>query len=112
LSEATFVHCENMDKNGFQVISLPVISSWVISSNRSIKLTAKLHELGSELLPHPPYSPDLAPSDFFLFADLKRMLAGKKFSTNEEVSAENEAFFEAMTGYDEIVLYKWYRKIV
>ncbi|XP_025162257.1 histone-lysine N-methyltransferase SETMAR-like [Harpegnathos saltator] len=48
-----------------------------------------------ELLPHPPYSPDLAPSDFFLFADLKRMLAGKKFSTDEEVIAEAEAYFEA-----------------
>jgi hypothetical protein len=29
------------------------------------------HELGYELLPHPPYSPDLGLSDFFLFADLK-----------------------------------------
>jgi hypothetical protein len=42
-----------------------------------------------------PYSPDLAPSDFFLFADLKRMLAGKKFSTYEEVNTE--AYFEAMS---------------
>jgi [histone H3]-lysine36 N-dimethyltransferase SETMAR len=50
--------------------------------HKSIKTTAKLHELGYDLLPHPPYSPDLAPSDLILFADLKRMLAGKKFSTN------------------------------
>jgi [histone H3]-lysine36 N-dimethyltransferase SETMAR len=63
--------------------------------HKSVKTTAKLHELGYELLPYPPYSPDLAPSDFFLFADLKRMLAGKKFSTNEEVIAETEAYFEA-----------------
>ncbi|EFN85370.1 hypothetical protein EAI_14585, partial [Harpegnathos saltator] len=27
--------------------------------------------LNFELLPHPPYSPDLAPSDYWLFADLK-----------------------------------------
>ena len=45
--------------------------------------------------PHPPYSPDLAPSDFFLFSNLKRMLAGKKFSADEEVIAETEAYFEA-----------------
>nr|CAH7727706.1 unnamed protein product [Callosobruchus chinensis] len=32
----------------------------------STKTIAKLHEPGYELLPHPPYSPDLAPSDFFL----------------------------------------------
>jgi hypothetical protein len=52
-----------------------------------MQTTAKLHELGYELLPHPPYSPDLAHSDLFLFADLKRMLAGMLA----------EAYFEAMT---------------
>lgn len=61
----------------------------------SVKTMAKIHELGYELLPHPPYSPDLAPSDYFLFADLKRMLAGKKFKSNDEVIAETEANFEA-----------------
>jgi hypothetical protein len=34
----------------------------------------------------------------FLFADLKRLLAGKIFSTNEEKITENEAFFEASNG--------------
>lgn len=63
--------------------------------HKSMKTMAKLNEMGYELLPHPPYSPDLAPSDYFLFADLKRMLAGKKFTTNEEVIAETEAYFEA-----------------
>jgi [histone H3]-lysine36 N-dimethyltransferase SETMAR len=53
--------------------------------HKSIKTTAKLHELGYELLPHQPYSPDLAPSELVLFADLKKMLVGKKFGTNEEV---------------------------
>jgi len=37
---------------------------------------AKLVELGYELLPHPPCSPDLAPCDFFLFPNLKKSLAG------------------------------------
>ena len=37
----------------------------------------KFHELRYELLPHPPYSPDLAPSDFFLFPNLKKWLGGK-----------------------------------
>ena len=31
------------------------------------------------VLPHPLYSPDLAPSDFFLFAMLKRPLKGRRF---------------------------------
>ena len=63
--------------------------------HKSMKSMAKLQELGFELLPHPPYSPDLAPSDFFLFSDLKRMLAGKKFCADEEVIEEIEAYFEA-----------------
>ncbi|KAL7723955.1 hypothetical protein ACLKA6_019947 [Drosophila palustris] len=42
--------------------------------HKSMKTMAKLNELGFELLPHPPYSPDLAPSDYWLFADLKKML--------------------------------------
>uniref|UniRef100_A0A6M2DT53 Putative histone-lysine n-methyltransferase setmar-like protein n=1 Tax=Xenopsylla cheopis TaxID=163159 RepID=A0A6M2DT53_XENCH len=63
--------------------------------HKSFKTMEKIVELGFELLPHPPYSPDLAPSDYFLFAHLKRMLAGKKFRTDEEVIAETEAYFEA-----------------
>ncbi|GFV60411.1 putative DD34D transposase [Trichonephila clavipes] len=55
----------------------------------------KLHELSLELLLHPPYNPDLAPSNFFLFSDLKRMLAGQKFCADEEVIAETEAYFQA-----------------
>ena len=53
---------------------------------------AKLHELHFELLPHPSYSPDLAPSDYYLFADLKSMLQGERFGSNEEVIAETEAY--------------------
>ena len=41
-----------------------------------------------ELLPHPPYSPDLAPSDFFLFSKLKEHLKGISFKdTNETKQA-------------------------
>ena len=58
--------------------------------HKSIKTMTKLHELNFELLPHPSYSPDLALNDYWLFADLKKMLAGKKFRTNEEVIEETE----------------------
>ena len=59
------------------------------------KLMAKLHELHFELLLHPPYSPDLAPNNYWLFVDLKRMLEGKRFGSNEEVISETKAYFEA-----------------
>ena len=47
------------------------------------KLMAKLHELLFELLPHPLYSLDLVPSNYWLFAGLRRMLPGKRFVSNE-----------------------------
>ncbi|GBM15065.1 hypothetical protein AVEN_150084-1 [Araneus ventricosus] len=33
---------------------------------------------------HPPYSPDLAPSDFHLFLNLKEFLGGKRFGSDAE----------------------------
>jgi transposase len=35
--------------------------------------------------PHPPYSPDLAPNNFFLFGHVKRLLQGTEFQTAEEL---------------------------
>jgi len=63
--------------------------------HKSMKTMVKFNELHFELLPHPPYSPDLAPSDYWLFSDLKKTLQGKRFQSNEEVIAETEAYFEA-----------------
>ena len=61
--------------------------------HKSMKTIIKLNELHFELLPCPLYSPDLATSDYWLFADIKKMLQGKKFGSNEEVIAETEAYF-------------------
>ena len=38
-----------------------------------------------ELIPHPAYSSDLAPSDFFLFPNLKKDICGLHFRSDEEV---------------------------
>ena len=38
-------------------------------------------------LPHPAYSSDLAPSDYFLFLQLKRHLKGNHYDSDEEVLA-------------------------
>ena len=42
-------------------------------------ITTYLNERGISVLEHPPYSPDLAPCDFWLFPILKNRLAGRKF---------------------------------
>ena len=40
---------------------------------------------GYELIPHPAYSPNLAPSDFFLFPNLKKDICGFHFWSDKEV---------------------------
>jgi len=39
---------------------------------------------------HPPYSPDLAPCDLFLFPRMKKVLKGKRFADLEEVKKKND----------------------
>jgi len=46
---------------------------------------AALTEIGGTALKHPPYSPDLAPCDFWAFPTLKIQLCGKRFSLDDEV---------------------------
>ena len=45
-----------------------------------------LEQNGLEELPHPPYSPDLAPCDFWLFPRIKKHLKGRVFNSNEDVA--------------------------
>ena len=48
-------------------------------------------EYDFKVLPHLLYSPDLAPSDFYLFPNLKTNLRGRNFGSNEGViDAVNE----------------------
>ncbi|CAK9826702.1 Histone-lysine N-methyltransferase SETMAR [Anthophora retusa] len=53
----------------------------------------KIKNFSWELLPHPPYSPDLVPSDYHLFRSMQHFLSGKNFNNSEDVkSALNEYF--------------------
>lgn len=53
-----------------------------------------LESLKWNVLPHPPYSPDLAPSDFHLFGPLKEFLGGQKFATDDEVEAAVQSWLD------------------
>ena len=57
-----------------------------------------IQTLGWEVLPHPPYSPDLAPSDFHLFRSLSNALRGVSFNNDVELRAWLEEFFESRPG--------------
>jgi len=49
------------------------------------------------LCPIPPYSPDLAPADFFLFSKLKTTLKGRRFQTIEEIKENVTRELRAIT---------------
>lgn len=59
-----------------------------------------LKDTGFSEIDHPPYSPDLAPSDFFLFSNLKKDLRGLRFADeNEMKDAVFRHFEEKDTDY-------------
>jgi histone-lysine N-methyltransferase SETMAR len=53
-------------------------------------------------LDYPPYSPELAPSDFHFFLHLNKYLAGKKFDDDDELQEEVMTWFrwQAADFYD------------
>jgi len=55
---------------------------------------ATIRECGFELLSQPPYSPDLAPSDYHVFQSLKYSLRGQSFGCDEEVIHTINDWFE------------------
>ena len=54
-----------------------------------------LDDLGWEILPHPPYSPDIAPSDFYLFRTLQNDLNGREFKNMEDMKIYLKEFFDS-----------------
>lgn len=53
--------------------------------HRSKAVQSFLKNSGLHTAPHPPYSPDLAPSDFYLFGILKHKLIGMEFASVDEL---------------------------
>jgi [histone H3]-lysine36 N-dimethyltransferase SETMAR len=68
------------------------------------KTTETLESLeGVELLPHPPYSPDLSPSDYHLFRSMSHYLGRKHLDNLDHVKSEIESFFASKSK-------EWYKK--
>jgi len=88
----------------------PAIRSkrWVLLSKRVLLLydnirphTAAhtmdtLRDLKFEVLKHPPYSPDLAPSDFHLFGPMKEHLRRHKFADDDKIMEAVQSWLKAM----------------
>lgn len=54
-----------------------------------------VENVGWESLPHPPYSPDLAPSDYHLFRSMQNALSGKRFTSIEGMKNWLDSFLAA-----------------
>jgi histone-lysine N-methyltransferase SETMAR len=61
-------------------------------ASKAVKDTLK--DLNWEVIPHPPYSPDLAPSDYHLFTSMANALCLKRFIDYEDVSEWVKNWFE------------------
>ena len=55
----------------------------------------KLNELGFETLPHPPYSPDLAPTDYYFFKHLDKFLQVKRFNNKNDAKSAFDTFIDS-----------------
>ena len=80
-------------------------NKWLLHHNNALAHAALLTrrvltDNNMIVMPHPPYSPDLAPSDFFLFPKLKMKLKGRRFQTLEEIQAESQAVLKALREND------------
>lgn len=53
-----------------------------------------LYKLQWDLMPHPPYIPDMKRSNYYLFSHLQLHLSGAIFNSSEEVKNEIDHFID------------------
>ena len=73
-----------------QRVRRDIADDWVLQHDNAPAHTALsirefLAKKNIPVRPHPPYSPDLAPCDFYLFPKLKSKLKGHHFGTIENI---------------------------
>ena len=64
-----------------------------ITPHTSLATRQKLFRLAWEVILHPRYSPELAPSDYYLFRSLQNFLNDKTFNDDETVKSHLVQFF-------------------
>ena len=64
--------------------------------HNSILVTDYLTKMGIKTIPHPPYSPDIAPCDFWLFPKLR----GCRYETTEEMKEAATKVIDTVTRED------------
>ena len=77
-------------------------------AHRALATQKKLEYLGFQCLDRPPYSPDLAPQDYDPFPGPKKQLKGRHFSSDAEVTAAAETWFD---GQPSEIFFEWLAKV-
>jgi len=57
----------------------------------------KLMNLGWQMVPHPAYSPDIAPSDYHLFHSMEHFLDDTKFIDEDEIKRSISEYFDSLS---------------
>ncbi|UYV75591.1 hypothetical protein LAZ67_13000681 [Cordylochernes scorpioides] len=66
------------------------------TSHTAFMITNFLARSNTSVIPHPPYSPDLAPCDFFLLPRLKREMKGKHWEPVENIQHHVTTFLRSI----------------
>jgi len=73
----------------------------VVIANLSLVAMSAIRDCGFELVDHPYYSSDLAPSECYLFSNTKKISSRKRYQSDDEVTFAVEDYYE---GQKEIFL--------
>ena len=76
-------------------------ASWILHYNNApahnaLSVKRYLAKNNIPVMEHPPYSPDLAPCDFFLIPKIKSALKGTRFESADAVKAKSDATLEQL----------------
>ncbi|PNF35315.1 hypothetical protein B7P43_G04813 [Cryptotermes secundus] len=80
-------------------------ASWVLHhdnapAHNALSVKRYLAKNNIPVMEHPPYSPDLAPCDFFLFPKIKSALKGTRFESVDAVKAKATQLLKSITQDD------------
>lgn len=75
------------------------VGYWLLQDNAKVhtaKLSMeKIKEIGLKPMPHPPYSPDISPCDYYLFRNMKSELRLRTYKDKGQIEAAIEEFFDS-----------------
>jgi transposase len=75
------------------------------------RVRENLASLGFRRMAYPPYSPDLALCDFFLFSAMKQAFTGQHFAAIGDLPMSVEAFLRGLSAdFLETIFQEWIRR--